>query len=134
MLGDPGLQHPEPLPCSRPLLTRASAGDIHTLKGRSGSISVGPLGPGAHKALFEPSEHLWCIWGLILNVISPLLPSCWGFLFAFGYGVYVFGGVEHSFVDGCSAASCNFGVLTGEMSACSSALPSCSFLLKYEEH
>ena len=29
--------------------------------------------------MFEPSEHLWWVWGLILNVISPLLPSCWGF-------------------------------------------------------
>ena len=133
MLCHPDLWHPEPLPCSRPLLTRASAGDIHTLKGRSGSISVGPLGPGAHKALFEPSEHLWCIWGLILNVISPLLPSCWGFSFALVCGVSFFGGIQHSPVDG-SAASCDFGVLTGEMSACSSALPSCSFLLKYEEH
>ena len=26
-------------------------------------------------------------WGLILNVISPLLPSCWGFSFALGHGV-----------------------------------------------
>ena len=27
--------------------------------------------------LFEPSEHLWRVWGLILHVILPLLPSCW---------------------------------------------------------
>ena len=39
------------------------------------------------KVLFEPSEHLWQEWGLILNVISPLLPSCWGFSFALGCGV-----------------------------------------------
>ena len=85
-----------PYPCGRPLLTPASAGDTQTLTGRSGSESVGPLGLGAHKALSEPSEHLWCIWGLILHVISPLLPSCWGFLFALGRGVYIFGGVQHS--------------------------------------
>ena len=30
-------------------------GDTQTLKGRSGSVSVGPLGPGSHKVLFEPS-------------------------------------------------------------------------------
>ena len=36
----------------------ASAGDTQTLKGRSGSVSVGSLGPGTHKVLFEPSEHL----------------------------------------------------------------------------
>ena len=33
----------------------------------------------------EPSEHLWWVWGLILNVILPLLPSCWGFSFALGW-------------------------------------------------
>ena len=74
-----------PCPCGRPLLTRTSAGDTQTLKGRSGSVSVGT--PGVHKILFEPSEHLWWVWGLILNEISPLLLSCWGFSFAHGCGV-----------------------------------------------
>ena len=32
-----------PCPCSRPLLTCAYAGDTQTLKGRSGSVSVGSL-------------------------------------------------------------------------------------------
>ena len=86
MLCDPGLLHPEPLPLLRPLLTRTSTGDTQTLKGRSGSVSVGSLGPGAHKVLFEPSEHLWWVWSLILNVILPLLLSCWGFSFAIGHG------------------------------------------------
>ena len=36
----------------------ASAGDTQTFKGRSGSVSVGSLGPGVHKVLFEPSKHL----------------------------------------------------------------------------
>ena len=40
-----------------------------TLKSRSGSVSV--ESPGAHKVLFEPSECLRRVWGLILNVISP---------------------------------------------------------------
>ena len=61
-----------PCPCGRPLLTRTSAGDTQTLKGRSGSVSVGS--PGVHKVLFEPSERLWWVWDLILNVILPLLP------------------------------------------------------------
>ena len=65
------------------------------------------------QVLFEPSECLWLVWGLILNVISPLLSSCWGF-FAFGHGLYSFGGIQHSPVNGCSAVSCNFGVVTGE--------------------
>ena len=99
-----------PCPCSRPLLTHTSTGDTQTLKGRSGSGSV--ESPGMHKVLSEPSEHLWPVWGLIVNAISPLLPSCCGF--ALGHGVYFFGGIQHSPVDGCSAASCNFGVLAGE--------------------
>ena len=49
---------------------------LETLKHSSGSVSVGSLGPGVQGS-FEPSEHLWQVWGLILNMISPLLPSCW---------------------------------------------------------
>ena len=101
-----------PAPCGRPLLTHTSAGDTQALKGRSGSLSV--VSPAVHKVLFEPSECLWKVWGLILKVISPLLASCWDFSFALGCGVYFFGGIQHSPVDGCSAVSCNFGVLTGE--------------------
>ena len=52
--------------------------------------------------------------GLILNAIFPLLPSFWVFPFALGRGVSVFGGIQHSPVDGCSAAIWNFGVLTRE--------------------
>ena len=75
---------------------------------------VGSLGPGARDVLFEPSEHLWQVWGLILNVISPFISSCWGFSFALGDGVSLFGGIQHSPVDWYSAASCIFGVLSGE--------------------
>ena len=28
------------------------------------------------QGLYEPSEHLWWVWGLILNVILPHLSSC----------------------------------------------------------
>ena len=41
-----------PCPCSRPLLTCAYAGDTRTLKGRSGSVSVGS--PGAHRFCLSP--------------------------------------------------------------------------------
>ena len=58
-----------------------------TLKGRSGSVSVRSLGPGVHKVLFESFEHLWRVWGLILKLILPLVPSCRGFSFALGHGV-----------------------------------------------
>ena len=33
------------------------------LKVRSGSVSVGSLGPSVHKVLFEASGHLWWVWG-----------------------------------------------------------------------
>ena len=52
------------------------------------------------------------VW--FLNVISPLLPSCWGFPFALGCEVSFSGGIQFSPVDGCSAAGCDFGVLAGE--------------------
>ena len=82
---------------------------MQTPRGRSGSVSV--ESPGVHKVLFETAECLWQVWGLILNAILPFLPSYWGFSFALGCGVSFYGGD----VDGCSAASCNFGVLAGEL-------------------
>ena len=69
---------------------------------------------GVHKVLFAPSEHLWWLWGLILNAIAPFLPSCWDFTFALGHGVSFIGGIQYSPADGCSVASWDFSVLTGE--------------------
>ena len=40
LMPHPGLLHPEPLPCGRPLLTCTSAGDTQTLKGRSNFNSI----------------------------------------------------------------------------------------------
>ena len=37
------------------------------------SVSVGSLGPGAHKVCLS-ALSIWWEWGLILNVIQPLLP------------------------------------------------------------
>ena len=48
------------------------------------------LSPGTHKVLFVPSKHLWWVWGLILNAIVPLLPSCCDSSFALGHGVCIF--------------------------------------------
>ena len=101
-----------PCPCGRPLLTRSSAGDTQTQFWLS---LCGVSGSWCAQGMFEPSEHLWRGRGLILNMMSPLLPSCWGFSFALGCGVSFFGGLQHSPVDGCSAVSCSFGVLTGEV-------------------
>ena len=100
-----------PCPHGTQLLTCASTGRTQTHNGRTGSVSVGFLGPRAHKVLFEPSEHLWRVWGLSPNVISPLLPSSWGFSFALRHGGIFIGGIQQSPVDGCC---CKFGVLAGE--------------------
>ena len=47
-----------PCPCSRPLLAYASTGDTQNSKAGLDQSLVGSMGPGAHKALFEPSECL----------------------------------------------------------------------------
>ena len=59
-----------PCPCSSPLLTWTSAGDTQT------QFCLNLCGVSGSWGLFEPSEHLWQVWGLILNAISPLQPSC----------------------------------------------------------
>ena len=94
-----------PCPCSSSLLTHTSAGGIRlpfwlSLFGVSGSWCI--------QGLFEPSEHLWRVWGLILIVVLPLLLSCWGFSFALGCGVSFFWWDPTFSCDGCSAASCDF--------------------------
>ena len=61
----------------------ASIGDTQTQFWLS---LCGIPGSWCAQGLFEPSECLWCVWGLILNVILPLLPSCWGFSFALQCG------------------------------------------------
>ena len=62
----PGLLYSEPLPLQQATVDP----DLHTqtLKGRSGSVSVGS--PDVPKDLLELSKHLWWVWGLILNAIS----------------------------------------------------------------
>ena len=110
----PALLHPEPLP-----LWRATA-DLYLCKRHSKTqrqvwLSLcGVSGSWCAQGLFDPSKCLWWVWGLILNVILPLLLSCWGFSFNLGCGVSFFGGIQHSPIDDCSAVSCNFGVLIGE--------------------
>ena len=71
-------------PCGSPLLTRTSTRYTQT------QFCLNLCGfPGSWRAqgLFESSECLWQVWGLILNVILPLLPCCWVFSFALGRGV-----------------------------------------------
>ena len=97
-------------PCGRPLLTHTSTGDTQI---QLWQRLCGVSGSWCAQGLSEPSEHLWWVWGLILNMILPLLSSFWGFSFALGCRVSFFGGIQHSPVNGCSAANRNFGVLEG---------------------
>ena len=83
----PGQLHPEPLPL------RQATADVHLYRRHSNTqrevwLSLcGVYGSWCLQGLFEPSEHLWWIRGLIINAISPLLSSFWGFSFALGHGV-----------------------------------------------
>ena len=100
-----------PCPPGRPLLTCASAEDTQR------QVWLRLCGvPGS-----------WCaqgfVWALQASLASmgfhskpnfPLQPSCLGFSFVLEHGESFWGGIQHSSVYGCSAASCNFGVLTGE--------------------
>ena len=87
----PSLLHPaqaccsqSPCPCGSPLLTCTSIRDTQTqfclsLCGVSGSWCI--------QGLLESTERLWQAWGLILKVISPLLPFFWCFSFVLGCGL-----------------------------------------------
>ena len=71
-------------PSGSPLLTLTSTGDTQT----QFCLSLcGVSGAWFAQDLFEPSERFWQVWGLILNMILPLLPSCWGFSFVLGYEI-----------------------------------------------
>ena len=65
-----------PCPHSSPLLTCAPSKDTQTQFCLSLCVVSGSW---CTQGMFVPSERLWQVWGLIINAISPLLPSCWGF-------------------------------------------------------
>ena len=70
-----------PCLCGRPLLTCTSTGNAQT----QFCLSVcGVPGSQCAQGLFEPSEHFWWEWGVILNMNLPLRSSFWGFSFALG--------------------------------------------------
>ena len=113
-----------PYPHGRPLLTRAFTGDTQkqvwlSLCGVSGSWWV--------QVLFEPSKCLWWVWSLILNMISPLLPSYWGLSFALLHWVF--------FLVGCNILRSTviqqwvtILEFSQKLSAHPSTLPSCAAL------
>ena len=93
------IQYPQP--CSRPPPTHTSARDSWTLTGKSDPYLSGDTqtqcylslcgvsGSWCAQVMFEPSEHLWRVWSLILNMISHipyhlagllLCPWTWGIM------------------------------------------------------
>ena len=106
----PGLLHPEPL------LLRQATVDPYFCRRHSNTDLVQSL----WLLWFLVHTRIVCAicvsqpgWGLILNMISP--PYCLaGLLLCLWMWGLFFGGIQHSPVDCCSAASCNFGVLAGE--------------------
>ena len=101
--------------CSMPLK--------ETLKQLQACLRQSLVGGGVVTTPFPGS---WCTQGFVcafqaspesmrfdLNMTALLLPSCHSFSFALGFGVPFFGVFQHSPIDVCSAASCDFGVLAG---------------------
>ena len=77
-----------PCPLSRPLLTHASARDTqkHSKAGLAQSLwDLWVL--VCTRFYLSPQSVSKKVWGLILNVVSPLLLSCWGFSFSLVYGL-----------------------------------------------
>ena len=110
-----------PCSCGRTLLICTSAGDTQTIKGRSGSVSVGSLVYGVHKVLlgisggyevwfqkqFRPSYHLTRALPLPLDV---------GYLFLVGSNILLLMVVQQQVVI--------LEFSQEEINACPSTLPS----------
>ena len=101
----------------RSLLTHASTGDKHSNAGLARSLM----------GVIAPFPQSWCTQGFVCALRASLLGlrfnfkcNCapptvlLGLLLCPWIRVSFFGGIQHSLVDGYSAASCHFGVLTGE--------------------
>ena len=107
----PDLLHPELL-----LLQQYTA-DPYLLRGCSQFCLglYGVSGSWCTQDLFEPSERVCWVWGLILNAISPPYHLAGASHLPLDIACLFFVcGIQHFPVNGCSAASCNFGVLPGE--------------------
>ena len=65
------------------------------------------------------------LWGLILNVISPLLLSGWGFSFALGSGISFFGGSNILLSMVVQSLVAILEISQEKMSSHLSTLPSC---------
>ena len=95
-----------PCPHSRSLLAHASTGDTQTLKGMSGSVSCRgslllALSPGVH-------SFVCALWASLVGLRFDFKHSCTPptillrlLLCPWMQGIFFFGGIQHSLVDGC---------------------------------
>lgn len=65
------------------------------LKHRSGSVSVGSLGPGGSRFCLSSPSALWWVWGLVLSVISPSYCPVGASPFPWMWNIF-FRGIQHS--------------------------------------
>ena len=95
----PGLLHPEPLP---PAAGHCSPVPLQeTLKHSSGSVSVGSLGPSAHKVFLSPLRISASKEFDSKRDFAPPT-SCWGFSFALGHEVSLQSGSSAYHLTGAS--------------------------------
>ena len=92
----------------------------------------GVSGSWCTQGLFEPSKHHWQVWAMILNSISPLLPSCWGFSFACGNGYLFLVGSSILLLMVIQHQVVMLEFSQEEMSSCPSGKPSCKPEIKLQ--
>ena len=122
----PGLLHQEPLPL------RQLTAELYLCRRHSNTVLAQSLwGLGVLVCTrFEPSEYVWWVRGLILIVISPFLPPCWSFSSALGHEVSFLGGSNILQLMVFQQRDVVLEFLQEKISACPSALPSYTTLLK----
>ena len=119
MLCLPGLLLPVPISSQQAAANPCLCRILQTLTGSSGSVSCGGhcsfpwVLVCTRFCLCSPSLSGWYkVWVSLLLCPSSCLVAASPFVL--GYGVYFFGGFQHSPVDGCSAACCDFGAFQRE--------------------
>ena len=83
----------------------------------------GVSGSWCTQGLFEPSESLCWVLGLILSAVLPVLQSCWGF-FALGHGVSFLVGSNILLLTVIQQQVVILEFFQEKLSACPSTLPS----------
>ena len=95
-------------PCGSPLLTHTSSGDSQT----QFCLSLCAVsGSRCAQGMFQASEHLWRVWGLILKVILPSYHLLWIFLCSWTWGMSSKLLQHHASASQCLASCWGFSAL-----------------------